>query len=312
VLSEQAYEDAVFAVRLAAYERELALIRQKVGAETAEYKKANADKLKDEADYKAKKKKLDDDMAKAEFVIQAFKKVLGQQELDFLAAALGKKSAIYKLALAAQKAAALAEIGIHLQTQIQEAFTTRAKIQGMFPPVSIPLGIAYTALAIGGGVVNAGTASAKIAGFRTGGRTSGGGGTALEVAGLQVAPNGQLLDGEGYAVAGVVHENEYVIPEWMRADPKVAQMEQYLEARRLRGYAQGGATTQSSPAPVGELAGADSGEVAQLLRQLIADNRSHGEKMDTWARELKVVQQLHELDQAYTDWKKVNSGGISG
>ncbi|RYU77674.1 hypothetical protein [Hymenobacter persicinus] len=312
VTNEWDYQNAVFAVKQAAHDRELALIREKAGAETAEYKKANADKLRDEADYKAKKKKLDDDQAKAETIIQAFKKVMGQQELDFLGAALGKKSVIYKLALAAQKAAAIAEIEINLQKQIQDAFTTGAKIQGLFPPVSIPLGVAYTAAAIGGAVVNAGLSTAKIAGFRAGGRT-GGGTPSLEVAGLQVAANGKLLDGEGFAVAGLVHENEYVIPEWMRADPQVAQMEQWLEARRLRGYAQGGATTEGgSQVPVGELAGADSGEVVQLLRQLIADNRSNAEKMDTWARELKVVQKLHEFDQEYAAWKKVNNGGING
>jgi hypothetical protein len=57
-----------------------------------------------------------------------------------------------------------------------------------------------------------------------------------------LAPNGRLVDNSGFAVAGIVHEDEYVVPKWMRADPQVAAVEQRLEARRLRGYFEGGAT----------------------------------------------------------------------
>jgi hypothetical protein len=43
-------------------------------------------------------------------------------------------------------------------------------------------------------------------------------------------------------MAGIVHEDEYVVPKWMRADPQVAAVEQWLEAQSQRGYFEGGAT----------------------------------------------------------------------
>ncbi len=54
-----------------------------------------------------------------------------------------------------------------------------------------------------------------------------------------------FTDESGHEVAGVVHANEYVIPQWLRKDPEVARVEEWLEAKRLRGsatdsYAQGG------------------------------------------------------------------------
>ncbi|GAA3953660.1 hypothetical protein [Hymenobacter algoricola] len=88
-----------------------------------------------------------------------------------------------------------------------------------------------------------------------------------------MAPSGKLLDAEGFAVVGLVHENEYVIPEWMRADPKVTQMAQYLEARRLRGYLQGGPTTPGRQVDVdvdGNEFGSNS-PAAALLQQLLAE-----------------------------------------
>jgi len=65
------------------------------------------------------------------------------------------------------------------------------------------------------------------------------------------------------------HTNEYVIPEWMRADPQVVQVEHWLEARRQRGsFYEGGPTSagagRTAPAVgVGEPAGGNS--QAQLL-----------------------------------------------
>ncbi|MFK8297997.1 phage tail tape measure protein [Capnocytophaga cynodegmi] len=57
-----------------------------------------------------------------------------------------------------------------------------------------------------------------------------------------------FTDESGHEVAGVVHANEYVIPQWLRKDPEVARVEEWLEAKRLKGsapdsYAQGGRVT---------------------------------------------------------------------
>lgn len=53
-------------------------------------------------------------------------------------------------------------------------------------------------------------------------------------------------DGNGN-VAGLVHENEYVIPEWMRSIPQVISFERVLEGIRTgRSYATGGNTSASA------------------------------------------------------------------
>ncbi|OUJ71984.1 phage tail tape measure protein [Hymenobacter crusticola] len=303
VIDEQAYQDAIYQVQLEASRRELELVKQKSGAESAEYKKALSNKLKEEADYAAKKKKQDDDLAKFEKALSAVKKVVNSQEVDALGEMLGKKNAIYKAAVVAQKAIAIAEIGIGLQKQWVANAEAGAKISAAFPPVSIPLGTAYTfgmnALAAAG----AAASTAKVLGFRTGGATSAAA-MGREI-GLSVGTNGKLVDSDGYAVAGVVHENEYVIPAWLRQDPTVVQMEQYLEARRVRGFASGGATSGDSSAAVAALPA--SSEVVDLLRQLVANQQQQDARMDAWARELKVVQSLYDFDQDYGTYKKVNN-----
>ncbi|MBO0360748.1 hypothetical protein J0X19_22495 [Hymenobacter sp. BT186] len=304
VLNEQTYEDAIYAVKKAAADRELALLKEQKGAESAEYKKAVADKLAAEADHITKKKKLEEDLTKYERALGAVKKALGNEELAFVGELFGKKSGLYKAFVAAQKATAIAEIGLNLVSEL----SSNSKNAAAFPP---PFNGIYLLATNALSVVRAGVATAKVAGFREGGSTSAGNGT-LDLNRLQVAPNGKLLDQDGFAVAGLVHENEYVIPEWMRTDPKVVQVESWLEEKRLRGYAQGGATSDGgSLAPVDEVSG--SGEVATLLQQLIAEQRQTREEMSTWVREFKVVNQLHDFDQDYGTFKKVNNqNGISG
>ena len=51
-------------------------------------------------------------------------------------------------------------------------------------------------------------------------------GTLLEMSDIVVAPNGKLVNNSGFAVAGVVREDEYVVSMWMRQDPQVAAVKQ--------------------------------------------------------------------------------------
>jgi hypothetical protein len=311
VIDEQAFEDAIYTVKQAAAERELQLLREKSGVESAEYKKAVADRLAAEADYLTKKKKLDDDIVRFGKSVNAVKKVLHSEEVTFLMDNLDKQSGIYKAFKAARKAAEIADVGIKYASEMQSI--AKAASENPFNgPTGGIAGAAQFALYGGLATVRAGVAVAKIAGFREGGNTGAGTGKGLlDLNRMQVAPDGKLLDQDGFAVAGVVHENEYVIPEWMRADPKVVQVESWLEEKRLRGYAQGGATSEGSPTPVGEVVG--SSEVATLLREMLIVQQQQNERMDTWARELKVVQQLHDFDQEYGTYKKVNNqSGIQG
>ncbi|TGE26894.1 hypothetical protein [Hymenobacter metallicola] len=316
-LSQELYEAAIFAVKQSAAERDLALLKEKAGVETAEYKKANAEKLRDQADFASKKKGIDAGLAKEEAALNKLRKVLASEEVNMLVEFFGKKSAIGKLAMAAQKALAISEIQISLTKQMMANGETGAKISAYAPPVTVPLGAAYT---IGANILAGGVAAAsisKVLGFRSGGRTSAGGGSPLDMAGLQIAPNGELLDQDGFAVAGLVHKNEYVIPEWMRSDPKVVQVEQWLETRRLQGrntgFVEGGRTSDDGSVvdPVEELPG--SGDVVGLLQQLVDGQRRQDERINTWASELRVVQDTIGLSKELDVVKEVQqNNGITG
>jgi len=103
-------------------------------------------------------------------MLASAKKIISTEEVTWLGEALGKKNLIYKAAVAAQKAIALSEIGIGLQKQWVATAEAGAKIAAAFPPVSVPLGVAYTfttnALSAAGAA-----ATAKVLGFREGGST---------------------------------------------------------------------------------------------------------------------------------------------
>jgi len=77
-------------------------------------------------------------------------------------------------------------------------------------------------------------------------------------------------DATGYRVAGVVHENEYVVPAYQVGSPKYRGAIEFLESGRQKGYAQGG--------PVGDAQGFDS----------------QGGSMDAIALTLNAVQALAE------------------
>nr|DAE92875.1 MAG TPA: tail tape measure protein [Caudoviricetes sp.] len=59
-----------------------------------------------------------------------------------------------------------------------------------------------------------------------------------------------FTDETGYEVAGVVHDKEYVTPEWLLADPQVARVTEWIEAKRTgkaqNTYATGGEVAHSS------------------------------------------------------------------
>jgi hypothetical protein len=49
------------------------------------------------------------------------------------------------------------------------------------------------------------------------------------------------------------------------------------------------------------------GNVATLLAQLLAEQQLTRQEMSTWVREFRVVQQLHDFDEQYAIYKKVNN-----
>lgn len=95
-------------------------------------------------------------------------------------------------------------------------------------------GAIMSGVIIAEGIVEAGYAIAqrnKIKSLATGGPTGSGYGSP---------------DESGYKVAGVVHQDEYVIPSWERKIPQVMAMERIIESIRVNksGYAAGGSVQQ--------------------------------------------------------------------
>ncbi len=125
---------------------------------------------------------------------------------------------------------------------------------------------------------------------------------------MSVGSNDKLMDGSGFAVAGVVHEDECVVPKWMRQDPQIVAVEQWLEAKCLRGYAEGGATggvalptANAAPTTDGELTCAvlvQLPEQAKRQTEQLADVKS-------WQARLAAYLNLAELEAGQSERKQV-------
>lgn len=86
--------------------------------------------------------------------------------------------------------------------------------------------------------------------------------------GGHTGPGIGVNDNQG-AIAGIVHSNEWVAPQWMTQSPTYAPVINWLETSRLKGYMSGGFTTTPTPLAVGMAASGSTSEF-QALRQDLA------------------------------------------
>jgi len=314
-LNQEQYEEAIFQAKQAAKDRELALIKQKNGEESAEYKKLNAEKLKEQAAHDTKTKGLNADMTKFKQGIGKVEQVLNSDAVKFLEESLGKQTVLYKAFQVARKLAAAAKIQVDLVQEIQGYWAGSSGFG--------PAGVLWAGIQSGIAVVRAGMALSQLTGFAKGGRTGEGmtmqrpsGGQVVNVMGaamgLNVGNNGKLVDEQGLEVAGIVHRDEYVIPAWMREDPQVLQVENWLEARRQRGsFFDGGNTTQGDTRAQGELPATDPASVSPQLVQVLASLDQRLQGVETWATQLTVANDLLDLSRELEKMKKVqNSSAV--
>jgi hypothetical protein len=313
MLAQAGYDESLYQAKQAAKARELALIKQKNGEESAEYKKLNADMLKEQAAHTTKAKTLNDDYTKFKKGLGEVDKVLNNDNVKALEDSLGQQTIAYKAFKIARKADAIANIGIALWDEVQQYWKTASTMGPIAGPI---YGVGMSGLAI----VRQGLAAAKIAGFEKGGPTgdgmvvprpanSGMMDMMRQATGMNVGANGKLTDEKGLEVAGIVHKNEYVIPEWMREDPEVLQVENWLEARRQRGsFAEGGPTSNdraaTSPAPAEP---AEQANPNQRLVQVLDSLDQRLQKVEEWPSQLEVVLDLLGLDRAQEKIKKVKT-----
>jgi hypothetical protein len=311
-MNQASYEEFVYQTKQASMERELALLKQKNGEESAEYKKLLAEKLRDQAAHTTKAKALDNDSTKFKKNLSTFEKGLNDDGVKWLEESLDKQSMLYKAFKAVRKADAIANIGINLWDEIQEYSKSAAEMGPIAGPIYLA-GMGTLA------VVRAGMATAKVAGYYQGGATGSEGvqvprpaagapsmvGLLGMATGMSVGTGGQLLDEQGRPVAGIVHKNEYVIPEWMRQDPQVLQVENWLEARRQRGsFYEGGPTTAGDArARVAQLDGAEQSQLVQVLTSL----NERLARVEEWPTQLNVALDLLDLAKKQEKIKQVQS-----
>lgn len=162
-----------------------------------------------------------------------------------IVAAFGEQSAAGKAAIAIQKAATAAQIGINLREQISNAITTGSEI-AKIPGAGPILGTLYTAGAIASYTTQAAGLLAELAGFSGGGPTSGDGDKMfidtsgrlvtqkeLTYKGKRVQNVGTFKDGgpaKGPRIGVVAEEGEeYVVPNRVLKTPEgryyVSQLE---------------------------------------------------------------------------------------
>jgi len=141
---------------------------------------------------------------------------------DTLMEEFGEQTIIYQAAFRLRQGLALAEATLALPEIIKENAKTGAKISALAPPVTVPLGIAYTVAADLAAAAKIGKLLADVAGvkpgFYEGGYTEKGNPT-------EEATN---LGRKPYTY----HKSEYVVPARMLADPEVAETVEDLELYR--------------------------------------------------------------------------------
>ena len=325
LISEQRYHEQLYEVKRAAMEAELALLEMFGGKESAEYRKKNKELLKLETDNTktvvADTKKREEAKGK---MAQLGLQVMGdtvQTTLDLLfqdEAARKKHHNLYT----ALSGAKLIMDGVQEVAAIWR-YSAENPANGVTGGIAgAVIGGVQTALAVARTVY--GLTRLQEFSFAKGGRTGGGlnwsggkdaggmavspMGTLMEMSGVAVGANGKLMDNSGFAVAGIVHEDEYVVPKWMRADPQVAAVEQWLEAKRLRGYAEGGGTGGAA-LPAASAAPQSDGELTYaVLVQLLEQSKQQTQQLAdvrAWKDRLTVALHLGELDEGLAERKQV-------
>jgi len=327
--SQLAADQAKYEARKSALEQELTLIEGGLGKESVEYKKAYAEWLKNEQDHgkktvaeRTRTEKQKRELAKVEMqtasdVFSFSLELLGQDE-----DARKKHHSLYT-------ALAAAKIIVDGTKEVQQIWEYSAEnpangLTGGAAGIAIAtiqtaLAVGRTAIAlskIGGGGSNDGGGS-----YWAGGATGDGArmavspmGQLMAMSGMSVGAGGRLLDGSGFAVAGIVHEDEYVIPKWQLADPQVAAVAQWLEARRLRGFADGGGTSAGVvqlPVPVASPTTGDE-KLYAVMTQLLVVNQQQAEQLadvKQWQRDLNVRLDLRATQGGLDEYKQVQQAG---
>lgn len=311
MLGEQEYQDQLYQLKRDGLQRELDLLEKAGKGQTDEAKKIRAALATTEKtgilnSINAAKTEKEKKIA----IEQASMKAAGDAA-DFGIQLLGKDEEARKKHHSLYIALSTAKILMDGYQEVAAIWRYSAQVEGNAATYGVAgavLGGIQTALAVGRTIMAISNLD-EVPGYAAGGRTGDGmvvspgtgqrvspWGALMDYSGIRVGSNGKLTDGSGFAVAGVVHEDEYVIPKWLRQDPQVAAFEEWVEAKRLRGFYEGGRTSASSPASApsqGLVAlGGEAAATTGLLTEMLGELRILSGRLanvETWQSKLQVV-----------------------
>ncbi len=197
--------------------------------------------------------------------------------------AKGEESKAAKAALAIQKVAAAAEIGINLQKELAAINVASAALAASAPPATIPIAAVYKTQQTIQAIVKAAVGLAKVAGFEDGGFTFDGP-TGLKHDGYPVYADPGLMDRAGFvnkptlsllgrnlALTGERNKTEYIVSHDMLQLPAVRSFVNQIESGRIRPYADGGfsSTVVNNQALNFDIANQLSEGLANMPRQVL-------------------------------------------
>lgn len=325
---QQQYDELRYQARQAMFEKELTLIEAMLGRESAEYRKVAAAMEKDQRDHNKRRVANQEQTEKQKRELAKLEMRTAGDVLSFGLELLGQDEEARKKHHSLYTALAAAKIIVDGTKEVQQIweYASENPANGLtggaagiaIATIQTALAVGRTALALGKIGAGGGDTGGS---YWAGGATGTGAGLAvspmgllMQASGMSVGANGRLLDGSGFAVAGIVHEDEYVIPKWQLADPQVAAVAQWLEARRLRGFADGGGTSvgtvqlpvpAASPVTDGEKSYAVQTQMLatmQLMAAQLADVKQ-------WQRDLNVRLDLRATQSGLDEYKQVQAAG---
>jgi phage-related minor tail protein len=325
LLSEQEYQEALYTIKREALEKQLQLLVDAGKSESSEAKKVQAALLKGETDKVKAQKAMELDFVN-------FKKQMNISYAGLLTDALGmvtenldKQSTAFLFFKGAMKTAQLAEIGMNVISET----SSNAKWAAADPRNALPGGAAIVGaelllkngMSIGRGAL----AAIKIAAFEKGGPTNQRVGEVLlgDVAGMlsglsggALTPTGSFAPGGPVTgpTLGLIGEAgaELVIPNWMYADPKQANLMGFLEAQiasRGNAFADGGSTTKASVVAEADPTEDTGSQLVVLMQQLVRGQQEFRDEITDWQRGFEVNLDPRKAKKAVDMVAEIQKGG---
>ena len=231
LITEQDYEEQRYKLQQASFDQRLELLKEKGQEESLEFFKLQNEKL--EAQQAFEQERLELTKRTEEARKAALTLGLNQFEgfVDNTIALLKEEEKERGKSSLALKAFSAGKVAIDGVQEVQAIWKTANEnpLNALFPGAGATIAVLKTAAS----VARTQQALKKIGsvGFYTGGYTG----------------NANFgLDGQGRAVAGLVHKNEWVAPEWQVNHPEYGPLINYLEQGRMQGYVEGGFTSANT------------------------------------------------------------------